>query len=371
MTTPGEHAAGPPPTEAAVRDALRVVMDPDLGRDVVDAGFIHDVSIDGDAVLFELRLTTPACPVRDDLERQCREAVAALPGVASVAIRVTASTRASAAVAGAAALRGVRHVVLVGSGKGGVGKSTATVQLARALAAAGARVAVLDADIHGPSLVAMTGADVPTEEGPDGTVPPEVDGIAVVSMGMFLTANRPTLLRGPRVTGLVRQLLTAFAWGERDYLLVDCPPGTGDVHLTLAQLAPVSGAVLVTTPQEVALADTRRAATMFRTLDVPIAGVVETMAGFLCPSCDTLHPIFGEGGGARLATDLGVPLLGRIPLDPAIVASGEQGVALPADAPAAAAWREAGGALARRLSVLADQRGDALDQFELVWRDVG
>ncbi len=351
-------------TEAAIRDALRSVQDPDLHQDIEALGFVQDVVVDGTRVAFTVELTTPACPVKDVLRQQAHDAVAALEGVSSVDVRMTARTRAHAAVGGAAALADVVHVVLVGAGKGGVGKSTTTVALARALAATGARVAMLDADIHGPSLVTLTGADVPIP-GDGRHTPPEVDGIAVVSMGMFMPAARATLLRGPRVTALLQQLVDGFAWGARDYLLVDCPPGTGDVHLTLAQLAPVSGAVLVTTPQDLAVDDTRRAATMYRTLGVPVLGVIETMAGFVCPSCDALHPLFGEGGGAALAGDLGVPLLGQIPLDPGLRSHPER------PGPGVAAFAEAAGQLARRLSVVQARAGDVLETFELDWRDAG
>lgn len=362
-------------TEAAVRQALRQVQDPDLGQDIETLGFVRDVRVDGGAVAFEVELTTPACPVKDVLKAEAERVVAALDGVTSVRVRMTARTRGMASQQGASALSGVRHVVLVGAGKGGVGKSTATLSLAHALRQAGAKVAVLDADVHGPSLVGLTGVEVPTEEVAPGVLrPEEADGVAIVSMAQFVPSARPTLLRGPRVTALLRQLLTQFAWGERDYLLVDLPPGTSDVHLTLAQLAPVSGAVLVTTPQEVAVADTRRAASMYRTLEVPVLGILETMAGFVCSDCGAMHPIFGEGGGEALARDLGVPLLGRIPLDPALVVGGERGRPLQVTDPASPtsrAYAVAAGELARGLSVRAARDGEALASFSLAWRDVG
>lgn len=353
-------------------EALRVVHDPDLHGDVVSLGFIRDVRVDGPAVSFELRLTTPACPARESLTEACRVAVAALPGVGSVDVRVTARTVGGlAGVDPADALGGVKHLVAVASGKGGVGKSTVAVNLAWALQAAGARVGLVDADVHGPSLQHLTGAGVPTEQREGRSLPPEVDGVAVVSMAMFVPRAQPALLRGPRVSAVVQQLLTSFAWGERDYLLVDCPPGTGDVHLTLAQVAPLTGVVLVTTPQETALLDVRKAVTMYRQLDVPILGVVETMAGFLCPSCDVLHPIFGEGGGQALADELGVPLLARVPLDPAVAAGGERArpvVVGEPDAASARALAHAAGRLAALLSVRAASPGEALDSFRLVWR---
>lgn len=360
-------------SEAEVREALRQVQDPDLHQDIERLGFVKDVRIRGGSVCFTLELTTPACPVKDVLKAQAEEVVSRLPGVSSVEVTMTARTRAHAAAGGIAALAGVRHVILVGAGKGGVGKSTTAVELAWAMKAAGAKVALLDADIYGPSLVTMTGARAPGEQEGELHVPPEVDGVAVVSMGMFVPSARPMLLRGPRVTALVRQLLSSFAWGERDYLIVDCPPGTGDVHLTLAQALPVTGAVLVTTPQEVSVADTRRAASMFRTLKVPLCGVVETMAGFECGSCGALHPIFGEGGGRALSEDLKVPLLGQIPIDPALVLA-RDGAILPRGGetgPSAQAFRAAAAELVRRVSVMTAARGEALSHFELEWQDVG
>lgn len=365
-------------TEAAVRDALRVVIDPDLGQDIVSLGFVRDVQIDGGAVRFEVRLTTPACPVKDQLREAARSAVGAIPGVGAVEVVMTANTttvRTGGSVEAAQrALGGVRNVVVVGAGKGGVGKSSTSVNLAYALAEAGARVGLLDADVYGPSLAQLTGAGVPSEQDGELLVPPLAGGVAVVSMAMFLAPQRASILRGPRVTAVLQQMLLQFAWGELDYLLVDLPPGTGDVPITLAQLVPITGAVLVTTPQEVALADTRRAAHLFRTLEVPVLGIVETMSGFLCPSCSVLHPIFAEGGGRRLAGETGAPLLGQIPLDPAIVASGEAGVPLVQRDPgssAVRAYRDAAGQLASAVSRRNAGQEDGLSSFELVWRPEG
>ena len=362
----------PLPSEAQVLQALRAVVDPDLHEDIVALGFVHDVVIGDGRVAFEVRLTTPACPAKEMLQQQCREAVSALPGVATVQVRMTAQTRGGLrGVEAGSALAGVKHLVAVASGKGGVGKSTTTVNLAYALRAQGAKVGIVDADVHGPSLQHLTGVGVPTDPTGEGMRPAEVDGIPMVSMAMFVPSRRPTLLRGPRITAVIQQFLTAFAWGELDYLLIDCPPGTGDVHITLAQLAPLSGVVLVTTPQEVALLDVRKAVSMYRTLDVPLLGVIETMSGFVCPSCSDLHRIFGEGGGRRLAEEYDIPLLAEVPLDPAVMAGGERArpvVVEAPDVPASQAYLAAAGAVAARLSVLHASRGDALDTFELTWR---
>jgi ATP-binding protein involved in chromosome partitioning len=353
----------------AVLDALRVVQDPDLRQDIVALGFIHGLVVEDGAVRFELRLTTPACPVKDQLRDAARAAALGVPGVLSV--EVTLGARAVGRVVSTVpALRGVRNIVAIGAGKGGVGKSTTAVQLAWALAAQGARVALLDADIYGPSLVHLTGAGEPEALGEGLMRPAEVDGIAVVSLAQFVPASRATILRGPRISSLLQQLLTTFEWGERDYLLVDLPPGTGDVPLTLAQLVPLTGAVLVTTPQEVAVLDARRAIHLFRTLDVPLLGVVETMSGFACPCCGTVTPIFAEGGADRLAAEAGVPVLGRVPLDPAVVQGGERGrPGEVASSAGGAAWRAAAGQLAAALSILHAGRGEGVDSFDLDWAD--
>ncbi len=340
-------------TPAMVLDALRAVQDPDLHQDIVALGFVHDLVIEDEAVRFEVRLTTPACPAKAALHDASVAAVASIAGRRTVSVKMTAAVRAPAREEAEGQLRDVRHVVAVVSGKGGVGKSTTAVNLAVALADTGARVGLLDMDIQGPSIQHLTGVGVPEDLAHEGAVPPEHAGVRVLSMAMFLTAKRPALLRGPRVTAIVQQFLTTFAWGELDYLIVDTPPGTGDVHITLAQTARLSGAVLVTTPQETALLDTRRSVTMLRQLGVPVLGVVETMAGFVCPDCDVLHPIFGQGGGDRLAAELDVPVLGRIPLDPAVVLGGERAepVARAApSSPAGAAYVRAAHALAAALS---------------------
>lgn len=339
---------------AAVLAALDTVKDPDLRQGLVALGFIRDLTLSEGHVSFELRLTTPACPAKEELERSCWEAVSAIDGVRSVTVHTTANTLWSAR-GELEGIRRVRNIVIVASGKGGVGKSTTTVNLGWALAEAGASVGLLDADIHGPSLGIMTGVGVPTEMEGDLAIPPTVDEIAVVSMSMFSPAGRANVLRGPRVTAVVRQFLERFQWGELDYLLVDTPPGTGDVPLTLAQLAPIAGVVLVTTPQQVAIADTRRSARMFAELDIPVLGVVETMSAFVCDRCGHHHALHGEGGAEGLAADIGARVIGRIPFDGALGRSSDEGLPLVRhhpDAPGAVAYRRASGALAARLSTM-------------------
>jgi ATP-binding protein involved in chromosome partitioning len=343
-------------TQDSVLNALRSVVDPDLNKDIVTLGFVRDLSISRGDVSFELRLTTPACPVKDVLREQCVSAVRALDGVSNVTVRVTAKTSSRTAVDDklSASMGGVRNIIAVASGKGGVGKSSCTVNLAYGLAAAGARVGLLDADVYGPSVQHMTGVGMPGGKRGALVDPPSIDGIVMLSMAMFMPADRATLMRGPRISSIVQQFLTAFRWGELDYLLIDYPPGTGDVQITLAQLLPITGAVLVTTPQEVALIDVRRAHAMFRTLDIPVLGVLETMSGFLCPACDVLQPIFSEGGGLRVAQEFDVPLLGQIPLDPLVVAGADEGcpvIKSRPDAPASRAFVATVGALAAAVSV--------------------
>lgn len=347
---------GDGPTEAVVRSALEVVNDPDLHKDIVTLGFVRNVVIEGGEVSFDVNLTTPACPAKEDLKRQAQEAVAALKGVRAVAVNMTATTRGRDVAGGTdlAALAGVRNLVAVASGKGGVGKSTTSVNLAYALAATGARVALVDADVMGPSIPRMTGVGSPGPQQGGLIEPPVKDGIAMVSMGMFVAGGKATIMRGPRLAAVLKQFLTGFSWGEIDYMIVDCPPGTGDIPLTLAQSMPLGGVVLVTTPQEVALIDVRKAASMFATLEVPVLGVVETMSWFTCDQCDARHAIFPEGGGPRVAQELGVPLLAQIPLDPAVAAGGDAGAPIVVAHPestSARAFREAAGALAAAIAV--------------------
>lgn len=367
---------GKGPSTAAVLEALKVVIDPDLHQDVVSLGFVHDVQVSRGVVSFELRLTTPACPAKETLNRQASEAVRALEGVTRVDVRLTASTRGAPKLNDqlAASLGGVRNLIAVASGKGGVGKSATAVNLAYALAARGAKVGLLDADIYGPSVQHMTGVGAPAAKASGLMMPPERDGIRMLSMAMFVPASKPTLMRGPRIASVIQQFLTGFDWGQLDYLLIDYPPGTGDVQITLAQSVPLTGAVMVTTPQEVALIDVRKAVAMFQTLEVPVLGVIETMSGFQCSHCGTLHPIFAAGGGRRVAEEYGVPLLGQIPLDPAVVGSADAGrpvVLVQPDAPASVAYTVAAGAVAAAVSVLHAQSGQALESFELIWRPEG
>lgn len=269
------------------------------------------------------------------------------------------------------ALAQVRNIIAVASGKGGVGKSTSAVNLAYSLARAGKKVGLLDADIHGPSLPLMTRVGKPQEMLGDLIVPPLQDGIKIVSIEMFGSVNTAHIMRGPMAANMVKQFLTNVAWGELDYLLIDYPPGTGDIQLTISQVASLSGAVIITTPQEVALADVRKAISMFGTLKVPVLGVVETMSYFLCDNCETKHFIFNQGGGSKLAREYGLPLLGQIPISLEITASTDEGKPLVLDKQASAsavAYRDTSKRLEEELTALHHQASTALGSFTLHWK---
>jgi ATP-binding protein involved in chromosome partitioning len=312
-------------TEAQVLQALRKVNDPDLHKDIVTLGFVKQIKICDGNIKFDVELTTPACPVKDLLKQQAHDVVAEIPGVTAVNVNMTAQTLGRSAPA-SDMLKGVKNIIAIASGKGGVGKSTATTNLALALAATGAKVGILDADIYGPSIPGMLGTkDKPQATAEGRAVPPEAYGIKIMSVGMLIGEDAPAIWRGPIASRMLQQFLGAVEWGNLDYLLMDLPPGTGDVQLTLAQSAPINGAVIVTTPQDVALKIARRGLRMFQTVNVPILGIIENMAGFVCSNCNTVHNIFSTGGGERTAKDMAVPFLGSIPLDPRMVEAGDIG----------------------------------------------
>jgi ATP-binding protein involved in chromosome partitioning len=367
--------------EQEVLDALRVVRDPDLHRDIVSLGFVQNLKIEpSGAVAFDINLTTPACPVKDDLKSQARMAVANLPWVTDVHVTMTANT--AAARGGPAAnqtplIPQVKNVVAVASGKGGVGKSTTSVNLAVALSQTGAKVGLLDADIYGPNLPLMMGLkERPEVQGHEGHIQPILRyGIKLVSIGFFLDERKPVIWRGPMVHGAIQQFLRDFDWGELDYLVVDLPPGTGDAPLSLAQLIPLSGVVIVTTPQDVALQDVAKGMAMFKQLEVPVVGVIENMSYFVCPNCSEKHELFGRGGGQRIAEAFNVPFLGQVPLQPNVRTGGDEGqpvVLADPDSPAAEGFKAVAGAVARQVSVLAYQaRGNFIPLGGLTIRKTG
>jgi ATP-binding protein involved in chromosome partitioning len=345
-------------TEARILEALKVVQDPDLHKDLVALGMIEDVRIDGGNVSFTVALTTPACPVKDDLKRQCEEAVRALPGVANASVTMTSRVRGRAGgVAGKVAIPGVAHIVAVASGKGGVGKSTVAVNLAVALAQDGARVGLIDADVYGPNVPLMMGVrEQPFQK--DGKILPlSAHGVKVMSMGFLVDPETPVIWRGPMLHGVMQNFTRDVDWGTLDYLVIDMPPGTGDVQLSLAQQVPLAGAVIVATPQQVALDDAQKAIAMFKKLEVPVLGVIENMSYFTCPSCDARHEIFSSGGAEAKARALGLPFLGAIPIHPSVRQAGDAGVPVLVTDPSsteAEAFRSVARQVASRLSIQAE-----------------
>jgi ATP-binding protein involved in chromosome partitioning len=341
-------------SEAAVLDALRAVSDPDLHRDIVSLGFVKNLRIDRGRVSFAIELTTPACPVKDQLREQARAVVSALPGVSAVDINMTAQVRAAAPETGRAAVPGVKNVIAVGAGKGGVGKTTVAVNLALALAKCGSRVAMIDGDIYGPNVPIMLGLQTQLTTDGQKIVPAERYGIHVVSIGFLTQEDAPVIWRGPMLHGVIQQFFREVRWPEVDYLVVDLPPGTGDVALSLSQTVPVAGAIVVTTPQAVSLADTRRAVRMYQKLNVPTLGLIENMSHFVCPGCGRESDIFGKGGGEMLADQLSVPFLGRVPLYEPIRKGGDAGVPIvigEPESPAARAFMAAAEQAAAQVSI--------------------
>ena len=344
------------PTAEDVLKVLSEVKDPELGRDVVSLKMIEGVKVEGDRVEFTLNLTTPACPLRTRLEEAAKGAVAGIPGVKRVEMKTSSNVFATRDFAGADVLKGVKNVIAVASGKGGVGKSTVAVNLAVALAASGARVGILDADVYGPNIPLMMGVAAPPAVRGDLVVPPVAHGVKVASMGFFYNEATPVIWRGPLVAGAVRQLLTQVEWGELDYLIADLPPGTGDASLTLAQTVPLGGIVVVTTPQDAALSIAAKALAMFRRLDVPIIGVVENMSYFVCPHCGEKTAVFSSGGGKKIAADRGVDFLGEIPLSVGIREQSDAGVPIVAaapESPEAVVYKELAFKVAGMLSIVA------------------
>jgi ATP-binding protein involved in chromosome partitioning len=344
------------PAEAAVLEALRSVQDPDLHQDIVTLGFIKDLRICGGNVAFQIELTTPACPVKDLMKAQAERAVRAVAGVDSVAIEMTARVTASRPLLGnKGQIPGVKNVVAVSSGKGGVGKSTVAVNLACALQRSGARVGILDADVYGPNVPLMLGVSGQPTVVDKKIVPFERHGLYVMSMALLVADDQPVIWRGPMLHSAVRQFLFDVAWPALDYLVVDLPPGTGDAQLSLSQQAHLMGAVIVTTPQDVSVLDVKKAIRMFQTVNVPILGIVENMAWFIAPGSTERHYLFGQGGGAKIEREFGVPLLGQIPIEVAVREGGDNGrpivIAAP-DSASARALTDVAGKVAQRISIL-------------------
>ncbi len=314
-------------------DALKKVLDPEIHRDIVSLGMVKDLRVEGDVVSLKVELTTPACPLKETIGRDVEGALRKA-GFSRVEMSWGAQVRSAPGVADAALTPGVKNIILVGAGKGGVGKSTVALNLAVALSRLGAKVGILDADLYGPSLPIMTGVmQRPNSKDGKRLEPLTAHGLKLMSIGFLIDPDQALIWRGPMVTGALIQLLRDVNWGELDYLVLDLPPGTGDVPLTLAQNVRAAGVVLVTTPQDVALSDVVRAKLMFDKVSIPVLGIVENMSSFVCPHCRKETPIFDRGGGRVAAEKMQLRFLGEIPLDLAVREGGDQGVPIVAGLP--------------------------------------
>jgi ATP-binding protein involved in chromosome partitioning len=339
-----------------VLTSLRKVVDPELHKDIVTMGMIKDLAIMDEKVSFTLELTTPACPFNDDIEQDVRAAISDI-GVQNLDLKVTARVMEGRAISMDELIPDVKNIIAVASGKGGVGKTTISVNLALALARSGAKVGLLDADIYGPSVPLMLGAEADPQVLKNKIQPPNVEGIKVISMGFFYEQSQQAgIYRGPIVSGIIKQFLTDVEWGSLDYLIIDLPPGTGDAPLTMAQTIPVTGIIIVTTPQDVAMNVAVKALGMFSKLNVPIVGVIENMSYLQCPHCSEHISIFGKGGGQKISEKFGIPFLGEIPLSPQIMEGSDKGkpvIVSDPDSIQANALRKVAKTIAGRISVIA------------------
>ncbi len=377
-------------SEEQVLDALSNVQDPDLGKDIVSLGFVRDLRICGGQVAFTINLTTPACPVKDKMKNEADEHVRSIPGVEQVSIDMDADTQGRTIEGGSKAqstgededtyefetLNDVKNIVAVASGKGGVGKSTVAANIALSLAQDGAEVGLMDADLYGPSIPTMFGIQ---DEKPQATkdkqiVPIQKHGVHTISIGVLQQDDEdaPTIWRGPIATNMIKQFLGGVVWGRLDYLIIDLPPGTGDIQLTLTQTAPLTGGVIVTTPQNVSLIDARKGLKMFQKVNVPILGIVENMSKFVCPDCESVHHIFRHGGGSRTAQAFDVSLLGEIPIDSTIAEGMDEGTPFLVEdtkSPAARSFIDVARNVAARLSTLhlSGKQEETAGSFSIEW----
>jgi ATP-binding protein involved in chromosome partitioning len=358
------------PTEQQVLDALRAIRDPETQKDIVALGLVRDVAIEATQVSLTLAFTSQPPSTKATMHSMATRLLGQLPGVGRVQVKMGAAAASGHAhshapahghvqpqAAGAPAptnlVPEVRHTVAVSSGKGGVGKSTVAVNLALALRQGGATVGLIDTDVYGPDVPLMLGTKGRPGMFDNKILPVEAHGLKVMSIGLLVNEREAVVWRGPMIHTAIQQFLKDVEWGELDYLIFDMPPGTGDAQLSLSQVLPLSGAIMVTTPQDVSLLDVRKGLAMFRKMNVPILGIVENMAGFECPHCHTVTPIFGEGGGQKLADEFGVPVLGTIPLDPETRAGGDTGAPIVVARPASAqaeAFRRVAKSVVERLS---------------------
>ncbi len=315
-----------PLNQENILTCLKAVRDPDLNRDIVTLGFVQNLSIKGSDVSFDLVLTTPSCPVRDQFVVDCERAIrTGIQGVGKVDVRLSSSVTTHVNTQKEAILPGVKNTIAIASGKGGVGKSTVAVNLAVSLAMDGAKVGLVDADIYGPSIPLMFGINERPKVSQNKLYPLEKFGVKVMSIGFLVDPMQAVIWRGPMASGAVKQFMGDVEWGDLDYLVFDLPPGTGDIQLTVVQTIPLTGAVIVTTPQDVALADARKGLVMFNKVNVPVLGIIENMSYYICSHCGERENIFDNGGGKRTADQLSVPFLGEIPLDTKIRVGGDAG----------------------------------------------
>ncbi|MBD2138838.1 Mrp/NBP35 family ATP-binding protein [Anabaena sp. FACHB-1237] len=346
----------------SVLEVLRPVEDPELRKSLVELNMIRNVKIDGGKVSFTLVLTTPACPLREFIVEDCKKAINKLPGVTDIQVEVTAETPQQKSLPDRTGVKGVKNIIAVSSGKGGVGKSTVAVNIAVALAQTGAKVGLLDADIYGPNdptMLGLSDVEIAVRSTDAGEIlePAFNHGVKLVSMGFLIDRDQPVIWRGPMLNGVIRQFLYQVEWGELDYLIVDMPPGTGDAQLTLTQSVPMAGVVIVTTPQNVALLDSRKGLRMFEQMNVPILGIVENMSYFIPPDQpDKQYDIFGSGGGEKTASELEITLLGCVPLEISTRIGGDHGVPIVVSEPnsaSAKALKAIAQTVAAKISVMA------------------
>jgi len=341
-----------------VLEKLSTVIDPDLKKDIVSMGMIKDLELNSGDLKFTLELTTPACPFNVEIEDDVRKAIDDLEGITNFDMKVTAKVMEGRSLDADTAMATVKNIIGVASGKGGVGKSTVSLNLALALSQTGAKVGLLDADVYGPSIPLMLGMDKANMEVSDNKLQPaESHGLKVVSFGFFAEQeHQAAIYRGPIISGILKQFLVDTNWSDLDYLIVDLPPGTGDIPLTLAQTIPITGILVVTTPQDVASHVAVKAIGMFNKLNVPIIGVVENMSSFICPNCNENHYIFGQGGAKKISEKYNIPFVGEIPLNTSIMEGSDTGkpvmITAP-DSPSAEAFRTSAKNVAAQCSILA------------------
>jgi ATP-binding protein involved in chromosome partitioning len=361
--------------EADVLERLKTVQDPDLRRDIVSLGFVKNIKICAPIISFDIERTSPASMVRERLKAEAEAAVKELPGIDQVNVQISSAAQ-------AAQTAGIQSMIAIASGKGGVGKSTVAANLAVALKRTGAAVGLCDADVYGPSQGTMFGVNQRPEADQDRRlIPVEAHGVKLMSMGLLTNKETPVIWRGPMATKLIQQFMAGVAWGELDYLIIDLPPGTGDVQLTLTQSVPLTGAVIVTTPQDVALTIAEKGLRMFQPVQVPVLGVIENMSYFECSHCQERTYIFSRGGGERICTELGLPFLGGIPIEPEVVAAGDEGepiVARNPDSAASRAYLEIAKRLAAAVSIVKHESASPVrpqeinegeGKLRIVWAD--